>query len=349
MQESPKDKSSTELPKPEVLQPHSVDKQEVAQKTTTDTPNSKEALKAKARRTTYRPSHKATFIGLAIVIAVLGINGAIVSFFILGQSSSSDEGVNRSEVTIDPSVLDDLGVSRNPVGNTGTELEVGPDATFNGGVTISGNTTIAGQLTLNSVFTAAEGRFTALQGGETSLSELTVNGDSTLSGLALRETLDVAGASRFQGAVTVNQLLTVNNNTNITGSLAVGGTLSVRELHVTNFVSDANLTIGGHIITQGSSPSVSSGAGIGANGTVSISGNDAAGTVAVNVGTGGGNGMLAQINFTRQYTNTPHVMVTAVGRSAGSVYVNRSASGFSIYVGNALSPGGYAFDYIIAQ
>jgi hypothetical protein len=81
---------------------------------------------------------------------------------------------------------------------------------------------------------------------------------------------------------------------------------------------------------------------------VSISGSDTAGTVGVNIGTGGGNGMLVQINFRQQYGSTPHVLITAIGRAA-NVYVNRTSSGFSIWVSGALSPGGYAFDYFVTQ
>jgi len=114
-------------------------------------------------------------------------------------------------------------------------------------------------------------------------------------------------------------------------------------------VSDSTLTIGGHVITRGAAPGVGPGSALGANGTVSISGNDASGTVAANIGTGGGNGILAQVAFRSQYSNTPHVVVTTVGSGMGSVYVSRTAWGFSIGVNGAVAPGGYAFDYIVMQ
>jgi hypothetical protein len=113
-------------------------------------------------------------------------------------------------------------------------------------------------------------------------------------------------------------------------------------------VSDTTLTIGGHIVTRGSAPGVGGGGALGSNGTVSISGNDAAGTVAVNVGAGATGGLIAQVSFRQGYSNTPKIMVTAVGR-AMDLYVNRSASGFSIYTNVALPPGGYAVDYIVMQ
>ena len=82
--------------------------------------------------------------------------------------------------------------------------------------------------------------------------------------------------------------------------------------------------------------------------TVSISGNDASGTVAVNIGTGTRSGIVANISFVHQYGSTPHVVVTAVGSGASDVYVNRNANGFSIGVSSIVT-GGHAFDYIVMQ
>jgi cytoskeletal protein CcmA (bactofilin family) len=210
-------------------------------------------------------------------------------------------------------------------------------------VTVGGDVDVAGQLRLNSKFSAADASLAKLEAGDTSLSKLNVNGDGTISTLSLRKNLGVAGSTQFQGPVTISQLLTVHNNVNVSGSLSVGGTLSAGKFTV------SSLTVGGHITTRGSAPSVGKGSSIGSNGTVSISGNDTSGTVAVNIGAGGSSGILANVSFRNQYGSTPHVVVTAIGKSAGSVYVIRDASGFSIGVGGSLSPGGYAFDYIVMQ
>lgn len=341
--------ASTELPAPEVLQPHS-DAKKADTKEDAAPAGGKKSKQPKLppKRTTYRPSHKATFIGLAVVVAILVINAIVIMFVIQSQESAENQ-VDRTEVTLSSESLNELGVSRTPIGDLGTELTVGPDATFNGTVAIGGNATIGGTLTLNGAFSAAEGDFNDLQGGETSLTSLNVNQDTTTSNLNVREELVVAGTSRLQGSVTISQLLTVNNNVNVTGSLAVGGTLSVRNLAVGSLSIDTSLTLGGKIITRGAAPGVSGGNALGSNGTVSISGTDTAGTVAVNIGVGASAGTLANISFNGQYASTPRVVVTAIGRSAGSFYVNRSASGFSIVVPAGLSAGGYAFDYIIVQ
>ena len=339
----------SELPAPEVLKPQ-------VQKKTTPEPALEGKVKKKSffsrggapKRSSYRPSHKGTFIGLGVVVGILIVNAIVISIVFQFQQAE-EEQLNRTEVTLTAESLDQLGVSRNPVGDLGTELTVGPDAVFNGAITVGGNATVGGSLILNGEFSAAQGAFTELQGGETSLTSLNVNQDLSASNVSVRENLAVTGTSQLQGAVTVAQLLTVNGNVNVSGNLAVGGTLSVRTLAVSSLSIDTSLLLGGKIVTRGSAPSVSAGGGVGSNGTVSISGTDTAGTVAVNIGVGGGNGLLASVSFRGAYSATPRVVITSIGRSAGDYYVNRSANGFSIVTNSALSPGGYAFDYIIVQ
>lgn len=304
------------------------------------------ARSALVRRVGYKPSHRATFIGIMAVIGVLLVNAAIVVIVINTQNKST---TNNDAITIGPVDLDSLGMSRNTVGTEGTKLVVGPDATFSGKVTVADTVSISGQLRLNSDLTAASASFEKLQAGNTSLEQLGVNTDITATSVNVRQNLAVAGNTTLQGSVTIAQLLTINNSATIAGNLAVGGTLSINQLRATSLQADSSLTIGGHIRTQGAAPSVGPGGAVGSNGTVSISGNDAAGTVAVNVGSGAGGGVLANIGFRNNYTSTPHVIITPVGRSAATVFINRNPSGFSINTSAGLSPGGYVFDYIVVQ
>jgi len=295
----------------------------------------------------YRPSHKATFIGAAVVIVILVVNAGILAFVLKNQTKTIEVGAN-GDVTVSPSVLKKLGVNSSTLGSAGVQLVVDPDAQFKGKVSIAGNLAASGQVQVNGKITGSDASLTQLEAGNTALSQLNVNGSSTLSSLNLRNGLVVTGATQLQGAVTISQLLTVNNSLNVSGNLAVGGTLSANAFSARNLASTSTLTIGGHIITGGSTPAIGPGPGIGSNGTVSISGNDAAGTVAVNIGAPGGNGVVAQVAFRTQYGSTPHVVVTAVGANAGSFYITRSVGGFSIIV-SSLPPGGYSFDYIVEQ
>ncbi len=340
----PESQSGSEAPAPEVLKPQddSATIPEPEESSSAAAQGGAAAKVEKKRRLTYRPSHRATFIGIGVVLAVLAINAGVVFFFIQSQAKD-DSQVQRDQVTISTEALEKLGVNKTAVGNLGTQLVVGPDSRFNGTLEVAGDTNISGQLTLNNKLSAADASLTKLQAGDVAVSLLNVNGDATATNLALRSNLAVAGTTEMQGAVMVS------NNMNVIGNLTVGGSLFAGSFQAANLVAGSTLTLGGHVVTKGVAPGVSAGGGVGSNGTVSISGTDTAGTVAVNVGTGGGNGVLANIDFHDNFADTPHVMVTAVGRSAGSIYVNRTSTGFSISVGNALSAGGYAFDYVIVQ
>lgn len=339
----PDSKDQLKQPQPEVLKAQSN-----TAKPAEDQTAAAKTVKTPRRHITYRPSHKATFIGLGVVVAILLINVAVITFVVRGNGQANADSAQPG-VSISSDVLDKLGVSRNTVDTSGTVLTIGPDASFEGSVTMADNVSIAGQLKLNSKFSANDASLTNLQAGKTQLQELNVNGDATITNLSLRKDLKVAGVSYLQGPVTMSNLLTVNNNLNVAGNLSIGGVLSASSFHASNLASDSTLTIGGHIITTGAAPSVSGGSALGSGGTVSISGSDASGTVAVNIGVGAGSGTVAYVSFRSQYSNTPHVMVTPIGRGVGSFYVNRSASGFSIVVTGSLPPGGYAFDYIIMQ
>ncbi|MES2875985.1 MAG: hypothetical protein V4678_00785 [Patescibacteria group bacterium] len=331
-------------PAPEVL---SVQGQESTASSGSSLSSHVDKPKKSLKRTTYRPSHKATFIGLAVVAAILAINGAVIYWLVNAQQAAGADEAKQT-VTLSAETLDGLGVSRNPVGNLGAELTIGPKTTFNGTVTMGSDLTVGGQFQLKGDFSANSANFTRLQAGETALQQLNVNGDTTTTNLNVRTNFAVAGNTTLQGPVTMAQLLTINNSLNVAGNVAVGGTLSARNFQANSLTSGSTLTVGGHIITNGAAPNVGRGGAVGNNGTVSISGNDASGTVAVNTGTGAGNGLLAQVSFKNQYGNIPHVVITPVGQYA-AVYVTRSIGGFNIFSADAMNPGGYAFDYMVMQ
>ncbi len=299
------------------------------------------------RRRVYKPGHKGIFIGLAIVFTILALNAGV--FWYLANFTSSTKPINTEAVTLSTQSLNSLGVARNNVGSSGTELTIGPKTLFNSKVTISNDLAVTGQLALSKSFTAPEGSFQKLQAGEVSFNSLTLNNDITANSFNARKDLNIVGASRLQGPVTISQLLTVNNNVNIAGSLSIGGTLQTRGFQADSLTSGSTLTIGGHIITRGSAPTIGSGSAVGSNGTVSISGSDAAGTIVVNVDLNGSAGTLAQVAFRNAFQTAPHVVFSPVGRSASSVYINRSANGFTLLTAAPLGAGSYIFDYIIMQ
>lgn len=316
-----------------------------------DVPLHREASPKRSRRGSYRPSHRATFIGLAVVIAILGVNAGVIAFFVKGQDKKIQSATGQ--VTISQAALNKIGVNQNPVGDSGIVLTVNPNAKFNGNLQVAGNVSIGGYLNLNKALTISNANITQLQAGNTSLQQLNVNGNGTVSDLNVRSQLNVTGTTHIQGPVTLSNLLTVQGGENVSGNLAVGGTLAVGSFHTSSLVTDYGLTFGGHVITEGSAPGVSAGSSacLGSNGTVSISGNDAAGTVDANVGIGsscGGDAVVAYVSFRSGYTNIPKVVVTAVGPGADNVYVDPSTGGFDIGV-SSLTAGGHEFDYIVEQ
>lgn len=335
----------TTQPSPEVLQPQTDDTSGASSTPGASQPG---AAPKKLRRTTYRPSHKATFIGAAVVVVILAINIGVIAF--LMRQTDTDSDTNRSEVTLSAETLDQLGVSKNPVGTRGTELVVGPNARFNGKVIVGSDITVAGKLSLNNKFIASDAALAKLQAGNTQIQQLDVTGDIIATNTNVRQSLAVAGTTRLQGPVTASQLVTINNSLNVAGNLAIGGVLSAKAFQASTLTSDTTLTIGGHIVSKGAPPSVSAGGGaLGSSGTISISGSDAAGTVAANVGVGATSGIVATVTFRVPYSATPRVVVTAVGSGPRNVYVNRSTTGFSIGVGDPMPPGGWAFDYHVIQ
>ena len=326
-------------PAPESLQPRIADAPVSASPAANQVATQKND---KPRHHTYRPSHRATFIGLAVVMLILVINAGALGFVLVKQSQDEDL-FDKGQVSISTDDLNKLGINRDVIGDTGVELTVAPDAQFKGKITVAGNTTLGGQVFLNNKLTGTDASIAQLQAGNTTFNELNVNGDGTITNLNLRRDLVVDGQTRLQGPVTINQLLTVNSSLGVSGNLSVGGTLSITSL------SAQVIRVSGHLITSGPTPSVGPGSAIGNNGTVSISGNDAAGTISINVGAGGTGGTLVNLAFRSQYGSAPRVVISPVG-AGGSFYVtNVSVGGFSVGVNSGLSPGGYKINYIIAQ
>lgn len=333
--------SKNDPPAPEVLKPQSDEASVVSPDAAKNIAKAKAARRI-ARHATYKPSHKATFIGLAIVVVIIALNVGIILFVINGANGEKDTKANNKEVVISSDVLDKLGVNKTSVDTTNTELIVGPNSKFNGKVTVGGDMNVAGGFNLNGKLSAAESSVVKLSAGETSLGQLVVNGNGTVTDFNVRDALVVAGSTTLQGPVSVSSLMTVNNNLNVVGSLAVGGTLSIRAFQTNT------LTVGGKITTNGSAPGVSKGDALIATDTVSISGNDISGTVAVNIGVGSRSGIVAYVSFANSYGSTPHVVITPVGPGVSNYFINRNANGFSIGVGS-IGTGGHAFDFIVMQ
>ncbi len=294
----------------------------------------------------YRPSHKATFIGLAVVIAILAINAGILTFLLKKSSSSSqlDKGVS-----ISPGVLSKLGVNDSQIGSTNEKLIVGPAAQFNSVLTVAGNVSIGGQLKLNSTFNATGANISQLQAGNVTVNNINVNSSTTTSTLSTRGNFSVSGTAQFQNTVTVGQLLSVNGNAAVAKDLSVGGQITSSTIAANSLAITGSMQISGHIITGGGTPNVGPGGALGSYGSVSVSGDDTAGTLSFNVGAGSSSGTVVRVAFSSAYSSTPIVVITPVGFAANVYISSATAYGFDVNVGSALPYGGYSVNYIVMQ
>lgn len=346
------DPNQSNLPQAEQLQPKQETVEAAAENSQTTAATNEPAKPAsplRSRTASYRPSHKATFVGIGVVVGILALNAGVIAYFMNAQNAA-DATVNRKDVTLSSSTLNSLGVSRNPVGVKGTQLTIGPDTQFNGEVTIGGNVRIQGNLQLKNAFTAPEGSFTSLKAGKTALGQLNVNGDATVTNLVMRKNLTVAGSTRLQGTTTITGLTSLTNSLNVSGNVAVGGSLSVRNFQANTLTSSATLKIGGHIVTRGQVPSFTKNGGISGVATISGSGNDAAGTVNITLGVGASaHGSLVTVDFVNGYDGAPRVLITPFNDSLGSFYVTRSSGGFTVFTNSTLNAGSYGFDYFVVQ
>ena len=337
-------------PEAESLDPLEGDN-EIKTSKTSDTNEKLKDVKSQPKsssRIVYRPSHRATFISLGVIIIILTINAVVIGILISNQSNKSSKN-SLSTINLTPNILSKLGVNNSQIGNSNEQLVVDPNAQFNSSLAVAGSVKIGGQLHLNSTFTATSANLTQLQAGNTALSSLNVNGNSTVSDLSARNNLSVQGTADFQGNVNVNQLLTVDQSAAVANNLSVGNTLTANTIETNRLIISGPLTLGDHIVTSGNSPTVQNGNALGNNGTISISGDDAAGIVNINIGTNASSGSLFYLKYNSAYSTLPSVVISPVGVSGSFYITNSSTQGFNVMVSNNLAVGNYSINYIVEQ
>lgn len=269
---------------------------------------------------------------LAMLAAVLIVGGVIGYFVAFYKPTSTPKTPKIQNLTSqDIQKLTDLSSS---LGNSSQVLNIGADSLFRGKVDVGGDLSVGGHFNAN---------------GPVTLSQLNITGNTAVTGLNVGSNLTVTGVTTLQKGATIDQLLAVNGPLNVSGTASIS-TLNAGTISVQNISISGPLSIG-HLTTKGSTPGISGGA-IGGGGTVSISGNDTAGTININTGSGPGAGTLASISFRAGFGNAPHVVLTALTPAAAalSVYVTRTANGFTVNAAGTPAAGSvYAFDYIVVN
>ena len=175
-----------------------------------------------------------------------------------------------------------------------------------------------------------------------------INGGAVNGDLSITGSMNVAGNLNASGPVAISSTLSV------TGDATFSGNLTVQNISV------QNITINGHIITAGDTPtaSVDTAAGTAdplnsiAAPTVTIDGNDTAGTITITTGANTSSGTLANITFNTPYGKAPRVILNADNSAMTNLkYFKASTStAFTIQTVDSPTPNTtYQLDYFIAQ
>lgn len=267
-------------------------------------------------------------IYLLLFVFILAIAGIIIVVaYFQSKKASTTSTIKTQDLT--QAALEQVANSDATVGNSQQILNVQSSAVFAGKVLVREGLEVAGNLQI---------------GGTVAVNNLTVSGSSQFGQVQINKDLAVAGDSGFQGSVTVAKSLQVNGGGNFAGPVTAPQiTTSVLQIN-------GDLVFTKHLVAGGPTPGRSSGSALGSGGSVSISGSDTAGTVSINTGGSPPAGCFVTVNFTSRYNSIPHILLTPVGSSGGSIdyYVNRTTSSFSICDSTSPPAGSsFGFDYFV--
>jgi hypothetical protein len=198
---------------------------------------------------------------IVLLVSVLVIGGAIGFGLSLLQKSTpaSKQPTIQNLSEEDIKKLTDISTN---LGTSNQVLNIGANALFRGNTSITGDLTVGGRFNAN---------------GPVTLSQLNITGTTALSGLNVGSNLTVSGATALQRGLSVTGLTAINGGLNVSGTASVNA-LNASTISVQNISISGPLTIG-HLQTRGTTPTAASGSAVGGGGTISISGNDTAGTV----------------------------------------------------------------------
>lgn len=181
---------------------------------------------------------------------------------------------------------------------------------------------------------------------------VTVQGTTELDkDLSVGGKVTIQGDENVQGNLSVGKSLSVGSNLTVSG-LITAASLNVGSLTLSSINLSSNLVFGGHIVPTGTEPAARASSSAG-GGTVSISGNDTAGTITITTGSGGlSAGEMAVITFKTAFAATPKVQFTPLNAAASNLhyYATHTATFFTL--NSSTTPTGattYVFDYLVTQ
>lgn len=264
------------------------------------------------------------YLLLFVLVLVIAI-GTMVSLTIKGKKENN-KLVSTQELTQED--LKQLANTDVAVGTPSQLLTVQANAVFAGSALVRGDLDVAGSFKL---------------GSDLSLKNLNVSGVSTVSELKVKN-LTIDNNVNIQGTLNLKGGLSVPGQGNFNGGL-VASSISTGALQL-----NGSLNLTHHVIAGGTIPAIAKGTAVGGGGTASLSGSDTSGSIAINTGSTPPAGCFATITFTEAFKNTPHVIVTPVGASAGGLdfYVTRTTTDFAICTASPAPSGqSFGFDYFV--
>lgn len=296
-------------------------------------------LNNRAITSVYRKADIATsLITLTATLAVIGI--VLGGYLFLTKKKPTPP---PKLTTLDQAEIKKLGgfLSGNALGTSNEILNVTSSSLFKGRLAVDNDIKVTGN-----------GEF----GGKISSSSLTVTKSSTLSNTTVNGPLIVTGPTTLQSPAVLAGGATVGNNLSVAGNGTFGGALSAGSFNAKTLNVNGDLNLSGHLIITGSLPTVTPEIGAGSGSRTSVDGTDSGGTIIVSTGTvpsfTNGQNTLVSLKFKNAYTKTPHVLLTAVGLTTGSIgyYVTQTPQGFTIFVTTlAKSSSDYAFNYWVIE
>lgn len=253
-------------------------------------------------------------LGLIIIVIIVGL----LVFILFKPAKKSANTIAVNTQTLSNGTLNKLS-SKLP-GQSTEQLTITPDTLFNNNVSVQ--------------------------------KDLGVNGNFTVKG-----STNLLGPINSGGNMSVNGSLNVKSNSTVGGNLSVSGLLTAASLNVgsvslSTINLSGNLNISGHLVPNGQPPSIAVNVGA-SNGSANISGNDSAGTITINVGSGSlVAGEMATITFHTPFATTPVVDLTPANINASYLryFVGNGTNFFTISSSNVPSNGtGYTFNYLVEQ
>jgi len=274
---------------------------------------------------------------VAALLGAILVVGAAGGFFIaIGLRTPAPAKTSSTKVqTLSPAEISQLSQVGTNLGTSNQILTIGANTVFQGKVNVVSDLTLGGHLNAN---------------GPVSFPSLTIAGQTTLTNLIVQQALQINGLTNAQNGLTVQGLAAINGNLNVSGTASIG-TVSASTIAVKSLQVSGPLSVG-HLVTSGPPITFTKGGGLGGGGTVSASGNDASGTIAINIGSGATGGTLITVAFRAVYAANVHVLLTPTSDAAAlaRVYIVRSPSGFSVVAAAGSSLGGVmSFDYFVTQ